>query len=162
MILGRLPCYCCVQSPSLPFKGLSISPRSRRSGSKQGIAMNTVAPTLHTMAEVAERLGTSKRWLQGFLSGRPFGRMAGRSRVFTEGDIAQIIEALPCPSSSSCRAPACRKTGGYVGHNSGSALTKLRERLTKSSPRKSSQKSATTSNVKPFRGRERRPSPTPR
>ena len=96
--------------------------------------MTTVAPTLHTMAEVAERLGTSKRWLQGFLSGRPYARMAGRARVFTEGDIAQIIEALPCPSSSSRRAKARRKTGGLAVHTSGSASTKLRELLTKKKP----------------------------
>jgi hypothetical protein len=111
-----------------------MEPVSRQPGSKQGIAMNTVAPTLHTVAEVVQRLGTSKRWLQGFLSGRPFGRMAGRSRVFTESDIAQIIEALPAPPCST--RPMClkRKTGGFAGHTSGSALTKLRELLTEKKP----------------------------
>ncbi len=94
--------------------------------------MTDVAPTLHTTAQVAERLGTSKRWLQGFLSGRPFGRMAGRSRVFTESDIAQIIEALPAPRCSTPRVSA--KTGGYAGRTSGSASTQLRELLAKKKP----------------------------
>jgi len=96
--------------------------------------MNTVAPTLYSMDQVAERLGTSKRWLQGFVSGRPFGRMAGRSRVFTESDIAQIIEALPAPPCST-RSVLTRKTGVYAGRTSGSASTKLRELLTEKKPR---------------------------
>jgi hypothetical protein len=94
--------------------------------------MNTVAPTLYNMDQVAERLGTSKRWLQGFVSGRPFGRMAGRSRVFTESDIAQIIEALPAPPCSSSRVPLKARVGRSGKQASESAsMIKLRELLTK-------------------------------
>jgi hypothetical protein len=59
------------------------------------------AAALLTLPEVAGRLHKSVRWLQGWLKDHPFGRMAGRTRLFTEGDVAAIIEALPCPSSSS-------------------------------------------------------------
>ena len=59
------------------------------------------APRLLTLPEVAGRLHKSPRWMQDFLRNNPFGRMAGRTRLFTEADVAAIIEALPCPSSSS-------------------------------------------------------------
>ena len=39
--------------------------------------------------------------MQDFLRNNPFGRMAGRTRLFTEADVAALIEALPCPSNSS-------------------------------------------------------------
>ena len=91
------------------------------------------APVLLTLDEVAARLHVSRRWLQGFLKGRPFGRMAGRKRLFTEDDFVSIINALPCPSSSSPREPGKAKTTRSGGRISGSALIRLRERLTKSS-----------------------------
>src|ERR1700722_8529621 len=65
-----------------------------------GEASMRAAPQLFTLAEVAERLHKSPRWMQYFLRDNPFGRMAGRTRLFTEEDIAAIIEALPCPSKS--------------------------------------------------------------
>ena len=34
-------------------------------------------------------------WMQDFLRVNPFGRIAGRTRLFTEADIITIIEALP-------------------------------------------------------------------
>jgi Helix-turn-helix domain len=56
----------------------------------------SVAPeVLVTVAEVAARLHKSKRWLQEFLREKPFGRSAGRTRLFTEEDIAAIIDSLP-------------------------------------------------------------------
>jgi Helix-turn-helix domain len=55
------------------------------------------APRLFTLPEVSERLHKSTRWMQDFLRERPFGRKAGRTWLFTEDDIAAIIEALPCP-----------------------------------------------------------------
>jgi hypothetical protein len=60
-----------------------------------------VVTALFTLDETAARLRVSRRWLQEFLRGRPYGRMAGRKRLFTEADIAILIEGLPCPSSSS-------------------------------------------------------------
>lgn len=76
------------------------------------------------MEEVAAQLGKSRRWLQDFLRDRPYGRMAGRKRLFTESDVATLIEELPCPSSSVRRAPANRRIGPSGGNTSGSALTK--------------------------------------
>ena len=75
------------------------------------IAHKDNLPRLLTMDDAAARLNVSRRWVQGFLRGRPLGRMAGRKRLFTESDLARIIEELPCPSSSSSRAKAGRKTG---------------------------------------------------
>jgi hypothetical protein len=57
--------------------------------------------TLYPLPDVAARLHKSPRWLQCYLRERPFGRMAGRTRLFTESDILALIESLPCPSSSS-------------------------------------------------------------
>lgn len=45
-----------------------------------------------TLPEAAGQHKT-KQWLRDFLRDRPFGRMAGRVRLFTEGDVAAIIEA---------------------------------------------------------------------
>lgn len=41
-------------------------------------------PRLLTLDEAAAHLHVSRRWLQGFLRDRPHGRLAGRSRVFTD------------------------------------------------------------------------------
>lgn len=51
---------------------------------------------LLTLDEAAARLHVSRRWLQGFLRGKPYGKMAGRKRLFTEIDVAAIYEELPC------------------------------------------------------------------
>src|ERR1043166_5988507 len=84
---------------------------------------------LFTLDETAKKLRVSRRWLQGFLRNRPYGRMAGRRRVFTESDITAIIESLPCPSSSFPRVRVGRRTGVSVVRTSDNALIKLRERL---------------------------------
>lgn len=44
------------------------------------------AAALLTMADVAERIGKSLRWLQEHVRQNPCGRMAGRTRLFTESD----------------------------------------------------------------------------
>lgn len=54
----------------------------------------TSAPALFSMVDVAARLGKSRRWLQDFLKNRPYGRMAGRSRLFTESDYFELLQAL--------------------------------------------------------------------
>src|SRR6266705_3539813 len=73
---------------------------------------------LLTVEEVAQRLHKSPRWLQDFLrdhptgpDGRPFFRLAGRTRLFSESDVGRLYEALPCPSSSSRRDKAKARTG---------------------------------------------------
>jgi hypothetical protein len=54
---------------------------------------------LYPLPDVATRLHKSPRWLQCYLRERPFGRMAGRTRLFTESDILALIESLPCPQA---------------------------------------------------------------
>jgi hypothetical protein len=54
-------------------------------------------PRLMGISDVAKHLHKSKRWLQYFLKDNPFGRMAGRTRLFTEADLAALIESLPKP-----------------------------------------------------------------
>src|SRR5579885_647868 len=127
----------------------------------RGVAyrMSRADAELFTLDETAARLHVSRRWLQDFLRGRPYGRMAGRKRLFTESDIAALIEELPCPSISSRPGKANRPTGRSGARTSGSALTALRERLTKDSRGESSPKSAMKSNVAPFPNRARQLSP---
>jgi hypothetical protein len=75
-------------------------------------------PTVFTLDEVAARLHKSRRWLQVFLRGRPIGRLAGRTRLLTEHDIVTLIEALPCPSSSSRPETRRRRTSTSAGRTS--------------------------------------------
>ncbi len=92
------------------------------------------APRLMTIPEVAERLHKSTRWMQDFLRQNPFGRMAGRTRLFTEADIAAIIEALPCPSSSS--SATAPQTGTCVAPSEASLWTKAQRLGTTSKPKR--------------------------
>ena len=59
---------------------------------------------LLTTEDVSKRLHKSPRWLQDFLRrnpvdrhGRPFFRLAGRTKLFTDADILRILEALAMP-----------------------------------------------------------------
>lgn len=56
--------------------------------------------TLHTLKEVAERLRVSRRWLREFIRIHPYYRKADGKKVFTDEDIARLIEALPRPKIS--------------------------------------------------------------
>ena len=88
------------------------------------------APRLLTLPEVAGRLHKSPRWMQDFLRNNPFGRMAGRTRLFTEADVAALIEALPCPSSSlSATAP---HSGISAAPSEASLWTRAQKLLTES------------------------------
>jgi hypothetical protein len=57
-------------------------------------------PRLLSISDVAKHLHKSKRWLQYFLKENPFGRMAGRTRLFTDADLAALIESLPKPGAA--------------------------------------------------------------
>jgi hypothetical protein len=91
-----------------------------------------VVTAIFTLDESAAQLLVSRRWLQHFLRGRPYGRMAGRKRLFTESNIAKLIEGLPCPLSLSRPVKVNRPTGRYAEHTSSTTLIALRARLTKS------------------------------
>src|SRR3990167_2124382 len=77
----------------------------------------------YTMEEVATGLHKSRRWLQDFLRDHPYYRMAGRTKLFSDGDVARIVEALPCPSNSSRRARTGRRTGRSGAPTSDNMLT---------------------------------------
>jgi hypothetical protein len=77
---------------------------------------------LFTIDELAARLHKSRRWLQAFLRGRDIGRLAGRTRLFTEGDVARLIQELPCPSSSSRPGKTKARIGQSAARISGGTL----------------------------------------
>lgn len=102
-----------------------------------------------TMEEVSSRLHVSKRWLQGYVSGKPLGRIVGKKRLFTEADVMQIWESMPCPSSS-IKAQTARQTIGYVGRTTASELTRVRELLISMQHEECSKKLKLKSKVEPF------------
>jgi hypothetical protein len=115
---------------------------------------------LHTMDEVAGKLRKSRRWLQEFLHDHPYYRLAGRTKLFTEEDINRLIEALPCPGSSSRHAKAGRRIGTSGGSTSGSLWTTARELLTGERPPRSLRRGSGKPNVVNFADRQsRRPQP---
>jgi hypothetical protein len=125
---------------------------------------------LLTMTEAAERLRKTPRWLTSWLRGNPqdangipYCRQAGRTRLFTETDVARIVEALlPCRSSSSRPAKARRRTGRSAGHTSVSTWTEAEELTGVTLQPSSSETFKSASNVATFPTsrlrRERQPS----
>src|SRR5256885_193927 len=93
--------------------------------------MSRAAPEIYTINDVAERLHVSRRWFQDFLRGKPYGRMLGRKRVFTEADIAALIEELACPSGSSLPARAKVLTGTSAGPYMDDLSMRLQKRETR-------------------------------
>src|SRR5574341_1675283 len=87
-----------------------------------------------TLKEAAAKLRKSERWLWDWLDktprdpfDRPYYRLAGRTKLLSEGDVARIFEALPCPSSSGRRVPAKRRTSKSEAPTSESAWKLLAE-----------------------------------
>lgn len=111
---------------------------------------------LFTMADVAARLGKSVRWLQEHLRTYPCGRLAGRTRLFTDSDIGKLIESLPkdrgkpCRSRSSRRAKVARNSIGSEEPTSGSTWTELQKHLTGPRRDASSRRGKSASNVVSF------------
>lgn len=56
---------------------------------------------LYTIDEVAQRFRVSRRKLQAIIRDRPYYRVIGRRKLFTEADIQRLYESLPCPSNLS-------------------------------------------------------------
>ena len=81
---------------------------------------------LHTMDETATKLRISRRSLQDFIRDYPYYRSFGRKKLFTDEDVARLIEALPCPGNSSRPARAKRRSGTSGGNTSASLLTEVR------------------------------------
>jgi hypothetical protein len=57
-----------------------------------------MAAQVLTLGDVAKRLHKSPRWLRDYLRGRSIGKMAGRTPIFVEADVAAIFESLPSPN----------------------------------------------------------------
>lgn len=49
---------------------------------------------LHTVDDVAARLHKSRRWLQDWLRGKAIGRKAGRTRLFTDDDLRELVQQI--------------------------------------------------------------------
>lgn len=62
---------------------------------------------LYTLAEAAVIFRVSKRVFATFIADKPFYRTIGRAKTLTDQDIAQLYEAMECPSKPT-RAPAPR------------------------------------------------------
>jgi hypothetical protein len=55
---------------------------------------------VYTVDDVAALLHKSRRWVLAYMRGRDFGHKAGRTRLFTEADLAQLIAELQVHSRS--------------------------------------------------------------
>ncbi len=88
-----------------------------------------------TIAEVARRFGASERRLKSIARKNGIGKKAGRAIILDQAAFKALYEALPCPSPSSGAAPAAPATSAArSAPTPRSVSTKLRERLTRSSP----------------------------
>jgi len=105
---------------------------------------------LFTMNEVARMMRKSRRWLDHFIVDHPFYRKAGRTKVFTETNVRQLIEALPCPSGSDRRARRIQRRGRSEARTSASPLSEALALAKERSPSRSSSKSSERSNVVSF------------
>jgi hypothetical protein len=90
-----------------------------------------------TLREAAEKLRKSERWLWDWLDkhprdrfDQPYYRLAGRTKLISEADLARIFEDLPsCPSRSGRPAKAKRRTSKSAAPTSDAAW-KLAAELT--------------------------------
>src|SRR5262245_8543341 len=109
---------------------------------------------LYTMDQVAARYGKSRRafqdWLRGHQppAGQPhYYRLMGRSKLFTDADLARLDEAIRCPSPLSRRKQAGRRISTFAARTSASELTEALRLTTEKSPRRCSPRSSARSNV---------------
>lgn len=56
---------------------------------------------MYTVDDVAKRIGKSRRWVLDYVRRRPIGGKAGRTRLFTEEDLAEIAAELLRPRKPS-------------------------------------------------------------
>lgn len=95
-------------------------------------------PALMTLQEVAAKLRKSERWLWDWLDkhrrdsfDKPYYRLAGRTKLFSEGDLARIIEDLPsCTTSSSDRPGRVKRRISKFAEPTLSAELRLAAELT--------------------------------
>lgn len=119
---------------------------------------------LLTLPEVADRLRKTARWLTEWLRknprdghGIPYCRQAGRTKLFTETDVARIVEALlPCRSSSSRPAKAKARIGRSAARTLGPTWTEAQELTGVTLQPNSSGDFKSASNVANFRSEKQR------
>jgi hypothetical protein len=104
------------------------------------------------MAEVAATLRKSVRWLQIHLRDHPYGRIVGRSRLFTDDDLSALIASFPAetprkyrPSRGTARAVPQMISSGE--RTSGSEWTEALRLATSGKRKPSSSGSKTRLNV---------------
>lgn len=89
-------------------------------------------PVILTMDEAAERLRISRRALQEILKDHPFYFQNGRRKLFTEGDIASIIEALrvnPSRLNTPIQSTGKRRRGRFAASTSGPMWEEVQRRV---------------------------------
>ena len=133
--------------------------RIRGARGLRGVGWAPMSP-VYTLDEAAAQLHKSKRWLQYWLldhpadkHGQPFYVPLGRTKVFTDSDLARILAA--CIEDERCRlnssrqgsTRAIRHRGQSAAPTSDAALTRALARAKNHSPRKSSSGSNGTSKV---------------
>src|SRR5882672_4242978 len=129
-------------------------------------------PLAVPLEKAAEQLGIGRRWLLEWLwkhpcdaNGTPFYRKAGRTKIFTETDIARIHATLPtpeaprCPSSSSRRAPATRIGRSAAVTSTSNDYIEALALLNAASPNRRSRSLSETSKVVPLPPKPARRSP---
>jgi hypothetical protein len=117
----------------------------------------------YNLDTICQRLDIGRRQLLEWLwkhpcdvNGTPFYRKIGRTKLFTETDIARILAALPtpeaprCPSSSSRRVPATRIGRFAAATSTSNDYTEALALLNALSPRGRSRSSSATSKVAPL------------
>src|SRR6266566_2491307 len=115
-------------------------------------------PRIKLVAEAARELRKSERWLRDWLKQHPvdrngdaFYRLAGRTKLLSDGDIDRIRENLPCPSPSYRRSRAAPRIITSAERTSESLLTEARALLTGVSPPRSRSGSNRKSRLAPMR-----------
>ena len=88
-------------------------------------------PKLYTLAETAAIFRVSKRVFAQFIADKPFYRTIGRAKLFTDQDIAQLYEAMECPSKSTS-APA-----PHAAHSEASQYARVAALMSKARRKKS-------------------------
>jgi hypothetical protein len=90
---------------------------------------------LYTMDEAAAIFRVKKRIFAEFIAGKPFYRVIGRAKLFTDQDIVQLYEAMECPSiSANATAPS---TGASAAHSVASESARVAALMKKRLPKKS-------------------------
>ena len=117
---------------------------------------------VYSVQDVATRLDVPPGWLDRWLGrhprdgrDRPLYRVACRKKLLTDNHVALLIEALPCPSSSTRRA---RRpiAGASVATTSEYTSTEALERINEMLLAKSSRRSSDRSKVVDFPNRGNR------